>query len=314
MAPRPNWKGYLKLSLVSCPVALYPATSAGERVAFRQINRATGNRLKQQLVDAVTGDPVAAADKARGFEVERDRFILVDDDEIDALQVESTRTIEIDAFVPRDQIDVRYLEAPYYVVPNDKVGQEAFAVIREAMRGKNMVALGRVVLSRRERVIALEAFGKGLRGVLLRYPYEVRGEEPYFEDIPEVQVPKEMLSLAEHILDSKATDFDPAGFHDRYEEALVELLQKKQAGRPSAPATAASTPATVINLMDALKRSIVAETGTGSAPAETKPGRTKKAKRPTGQREMLLPIPGKGAAKPSVAEPARPRTRGRQAS
>ena len=155
MAPRPNWKGYLKLSLVSCPVALYPATSADERVSFRQINKKTGNRLRQQLVDDVTREPIDAEDKGRGYEVDKNVYIPVEDEELDAIQVESTHTIEIDSFVPGAEIDERYFDTPYYVVPNDKVGQEAFAVIREAMRGKDMVALGRVVLAKRERPIML---------------------------------------------------------------------------------------------------------------------------------------------------------------
>ncbi|MFL9826724.1 Ku protein [Rhodoplanes sp. SY1] len=225
----------------------------------------------------------------------------------------STRSIEIDAFVPRDEIDTRFLDAPYFVVPNDKVGQEAFAVIREAMRGKGMVALGRVVLARRERVLALEAFGKGLRGTLLRYPYEVRSEEPYFDEIPEISIPTEMLTLAEHILDSKTTGFDPAHFNDRHEEALVELLRKKQAGLPAEAPAPERSPATVINLMDALKRSIAAEEGSRTAPAPSKSRRSKKAAKPSsGQREMFLPIPGKRTGKAAAEEPARPRTRGRK--
>jgi DNA end-binding protein Ku len=203
MAPRPNWKGYLKLSLVSCPTARYPASSAAERVSFRQINKQTGNRLKQQLVDAETLEPVDAADKGRGYEIGKNEFIHVEDEELEAIQIESTHTIEIDKFVPNAQIDKRYFDAPYYIAPTDKVGQEAFAVIRDAMRGKGMVALGRVVLAKRERVIALEPYEKGLLATTLRYPYEVRDASAYFEDVTDTTVPAEMLKLAEHILDSK---------------------------------------------------------------------------------------------------------------
>jgi len=259
MAPRAQWKGYLKLSLVSCPIALFPATSVAERVSFRQVNRQTGNRLRQQLVDSVTGDVVDSADKARGYEFAKDEFILVEDGELEELQVESTRTIEIDRFVPRAQIDLRYLESPYYIVPDDKVGQEAFAVIREAMRGKEMVAIARVVLARRERPIMLESFGKGMRAMTLRYPYEVRGEEAYFDEIPDVKVPDEMLKLADHILDTKATDFDPTTFKDRYEEAVVEMLTRKQAGLPMRQEAAPSRSKNVVNLMDALRQSLAAE-------------------------------------------------------
>jgi DNA end-binding protein Ku len=276
MPPRPNWKGYLKLSLVSCPIALYPATSGSERISFRQVNKQTGNRLKQQLVDSVSGEPVGPEDKGRGYEVGKNQFLMVEDDELEAIEIESTRTIEIDSFVPRDQIDDRYIDAPYYIAPTDAVGQEAFAVIREAMRGKGMVALGRVVLSKREYVIALEPFEKGLKATTLRYPYEVREASVYFEDIPEMKIPGEMLKLAEHILDSKAADFDPTTFEDRYEIALTEMLRKKQAGVPVPKEAPAAPPANVVNLMDALKRSLQKESGAGgrtrtAAPEKARP-------------------------------------------
>lgn len=230
MAPRPNWKGYLKLSLVSCPIALYPAATETERVSFRQINRKTGNRLRQQMVDAETGGPVEREDRGRGYEIGKNEFIPVEDEELAAIQVESTHTIEIDSFVPNAQIDKRYYDWPYYIVPTDKVGQDAFAVIRDAMRGKGMVALGRVVISKREHVIALEPYEKGLLGTTLRYPYEVRNAAEYFEDIADVKIAPDMLKLAEHILESKTADFDPSTFVDRYENAVVALLKEKQAG------------------------------------------------------------------------------------
>src|SRR5581483_11045393 len=230
MAPRPNWKGYLKLALVSCPIALYPATSSTEKVSFRQINKKTGHRLRQQLIDEVTREPIEPEDKGRGYEVEKNVFIPVEDEELEALQVESNHTIEIDKFVPRDQLDERYFESPYYIAPTDQVGQEAFAVIREAMRGKKMVGLGRVVISKRERPIILEPMGKGLRGMTLRYPYEIRNEAEYFADIPNIKVSPDMLKLAEHILDSKAADFNPSELVDHYENAVIEMLKKKQAG------------------------------------------------------------------------------------
>ena len=159
--PRPYWKGHLKLSLVSCPIAVYTATSSGERVAFRQINKATGHRLRQQLVDEETGDVVEAADKGRGYEVAKNTYLPVEDSDFDGIAVESNHTIDIDSFVPRAEIDERYCDSPYYLVPDDKAGQDAFAVIREAMRGKDMVALGRVVLAKRERVMMLQAWGQG---------------------------------------------------------------------------------------------------------------------------------------------------------
>jgi DNA end-binding protein Ku len=306
-APRPYWKGYLKLSLVSCPIALYTAASGSERVSFRQINKKTGNRLRQQLVDEVTRQPVESEDKGRGYEVAKGAYILVEDEELDAVAIESNHTIEIDKFVPRADIDERYLDSPYYIAPTDQVGQEAFAVIREAMRGKDMVALGRVVLSKRERVVMLQPWDTGLMGTTLRYPYEVRDSRDYFGDIPSVTVPDEMLKLAEHILDTKAAEFDPSEFKDRYEEAVVEMLKSKQAGTLSRPAASAPPPQNVINLMDALKRSIAQERKAPAAPAK------KPRKRVEGQREMLLPIAGKGGAKETAKKPARTSARQRKA-
>jgi DNA end-binding protein Ku len=295
MAPaRPYWKGYLKLSLVSCPIALYSATSSSERVAFRQINKKTGNRLKQQLIDEETGEVVDAADKGRGFEVAKRTYLPIDDEELDAISIESNHTIDIDSFVPRAQIDERYLDGNYYLIPNDRVGQDAFAVIREAMRGKDMVAMGRVVIAKRERVIMLQPWGKGLLGTTLRYPYEVRDPALYFDELPDIAIPKDMLQLAEHILDTKAADFDPSKFQDRYEDAVVAMIQSKRAGMPQVtPKSVSPSGGNVVSLMDALKRSLAAE-----APA---PAAAKSAKKPRkkieGQREMLLPIPGNAPPK-----------------
>jgi DNA end-binding protein Ku len=285
VAPRPYWKGYLKLSLVSCAIALSPATSSSERVSFRQINRKTGNRLRQQLVDDETREPVDAADKAKGYEVAKNEYLLIEDDELDALEIESNHTIEIDRFVPAAQIDKRFYDTPYYITPNDSVGQEAFAVIRDAMKGKGMVALGRVVMAKRERVIALEASGKGLLGTTLHYAYEVRKADDLFDDIENIKVAGEMLKLAEHILETKKGDFEPETFTDRYEEAVVEFLRKKQAHIPVKKTKEAEAPRNVINLMEALRKSVK------EAPP---PVKTKAKKRVAGQTEMLLAIQGKG--------------------
>src|SRR5689334_16040512 len=222
MAPRPNWKGYLKLSLVSCSIALYPATSASERVSFNQLNKKTGNRIRYKKVDADTEEEVPSDDIIKGYQVDKNVYVQVEDEEIEALRVEATHTIEIEKFVPLSQIDARYYDSPYYVVPNDKVGQDAFAVIREAMRDKKMVGVGKVVISKRERPIVLEPFGKGLRGMTLRYPYEIRDEKEYFSDIPDVKVAADMQKLAEHIVETKEGSFDPASFVDHYEEAVVD--------------------------------------------------------------------------------------------
>jgi DNA end-binding protein Ku len=228
--------------------------------------------------------------------------------------IESNHTIEIDSFVPREQMDERYLDSPYYLVPNEPVGQEAFAVIRDAMRGKDMVALGRIVLAKRERVVMLQPWDKGLVGTTLRYPYEVRDTKDYFDDIPDMKLPKDMLQLAEHILETKAGDFEPEKFEDRYENAVVEMIQRKRAGIPVPTERIAAPAPNVVSLMDALKRSLATEEAKSSEPAaKVKKGK----KRAAGQREMLLPIAGKGtareAAKEKAKEPARPATRQRKA-
>src|SRR3569833_3090949 len=260
MAPRPNWKGYLKLSLVSCPIALYPATSSGERISFRQINKKTGNRLRQQLVDEETREAVEAEDKGRGYEVAKGEYIQVEDEEIEAIQVESTHTIEIEKFVPLADIDVRYFDSPYYLIPEGQVGLDAFAVIRDAMAAKKMCGVGRVVLQKRERPILLEPFGKGIRAMTLRYPYEVRGEADYFEDIPELKLAPDMLDLAKHNIDTKAGEFEPSEFIDHYEVELVEMLKKKQAGVPAKKTEKRMAPRpTGPNIFDLLKRSVEME-------------------------------------------------------
>ena len=275
MAPRANWKGYLRLSLVSCPIALYPASSLSEKVSFNRINRKTGNRLKQQNVDSETGEVVPRDDIARGYEIGKGQYLIVEDEEFEAVEVESTRTIEIDQFVPRNEIDDRYIDSPYYIAP-DGLGQDAFAVIRDTIGKMNMVAVGRVVLARREHVIALEPRGRGLLGMTLRYPYEVRDEQPYFEDIPELKLPKDMLDLASHIVSNKSGHFDPSHFEDRYENALIDLLKKKQTGEKIAPARGAPPPR-VVNLIDALRASIDAEKKKAPAPS-TQARRTAKKK------------------------------------
>jgi DNA end-binding protein Ku len=226
VAPRAYWKGYLKLSLVSCPIALYPASSEREKISFHQINKSTGNRIKYRKVDAETGDQVESADIIKGYEVGKGQYLEVNPEELEAIALESRRTIEIDEFVPKDQIDQLYLNNPYYLVPDGDVGAEAFAVIREAINKEGMVAIGKVVFTSREHIIALEARGKGMLGVTLRYPYEVRKEAEYFDDIPEPKITKDMLDLATHIVETKTGEFDPKKFEDQYEDALKELLKK----------------------------------------------------------------------------------------
>src|SRR5947209_13538033 len=250
MAPRANWKCFLRLSLVTCPVALFPATSDSEKISFNQINRNTGHRIKYMKVDAETGEEVSSEDIMKGYKVDTDTYIEISREELDNIALESTRTIEIDKFIPRNEIDDLYLVRPYYIVPDGKVGHDAYAVIRETIRALDKVALARVVLTNREHVIALEARDKGLMGVLLRYPYEVRDSSEYFDDIQDVKITKDMLDLAKHIVEQKSGHFEPERFEDHYEAGLTELLDKKQHGRPIARVESRSS-SNVVNLMDA---------------------------------------------------------------
>ena len=312
MAPRANWKGFLRLSLVTCPVALYPATSDTEKVSFNQINRKTGHRIKYAKVDADTGEEVANEDIVKGYKVDTDTYIEVTKEELDDIALDSTHTIDIDEFVPKTEIDNRYLIRPYYLVPDGKVGHDAFAVIRETIRSMNKVAIGRVVLTNREHIIALEPLGKGLMGTLLRYPYEVRSEKEYFEDVQDVKITKDMLDLAKHIVEQKSGEFEPEAFEDHYETALIELINQKRSGIKIAPKAAPKTSGNVINLMDALKKSLANEKQAAPpAKAQGKAG-GRKSKRIEGQREMLLPIAGSGtgtakrAAKEEPKKAAKP--------
>jgi DNA end-binding protein Ku len=297
MAPRSNWKGYLKLSLVSCPVQLFPATSTKERVAFHLLSRESGNRLRRKLVDPDTDEAVESDEQVKGFEVTKNEYVLVEEDEIASVAIESTHTIDIETFVPRSEIDAAFLDTPYYLAPNGKMGEEAFAVIREAMREKDVVGIGRVVLYRRERPILLEPRGKGLVATTLRYAYEVRDDSDYFEDIDDVEVPEEMLDLATHIIGRKLDHFDPKRFEDRYQNALLEIIRAKQQHRPVTTSSPTPKAGNVVSLMDALRKSIAAEgaaNDTGQGAEKVAPARRAKAKAP----EPAAP------AKPAHTKPA----------
>ena len=293
MAPRANWKGFLRLSLVTCPVALFPATSESEKISFNQINRNTGHRIKYMKVDGETGEEVQNEDIMKGYKVDTDTYIEVSKDELENIALESTRTIDINEFVPKSDIDPRYLIRPYYLVPDGKVGHDAFAVIRETIRNMDMVAIGRVVLTSREHIIALEPLSNGLMGTLLRYPYEVRDEKEYFDEIQDVKVTKDMLDLAKHIITSKAADFDPEKFEDRYEEALTELVNAKRSGK-TLGAKPRPKGENVVDLMDALKKSLAGSGGTSEASAP--PAKPKRRKAAPGQKEMIMAIEGKKPA------------------
>jgi len=288
VAPRAYWKGYLKLSLVSCPIALYPATSEREKISFHQLNKETGNRIRYKKIDAETGDEVENADIVKGYEIAKGEYIELDPQELEAVAIESKHAIEIAEFVPRSEIDELYLRDPYFIVPDGEVGQQAFAVIREAIRKEGMVALGKIVFTSREHIIALEARGKGMVGLTLRYPYEVRNEDEYFDGVEDEKIPKDMLDLAVHIVESKTGHFKPAEFKDEYEDALKDLLRKKQKGekieRPKE-----REPSNVINLMDALRQSV--KSGGGKAAG--------------GGARRTAPRSSARAPKPSAKKPAR---------
>lgn len=306
MAPRSNWKGYLKLSLVSCPVQLYPATTTKERVSFHLLNRDTGNRLRRKLVDPETDEAVDSDQQVKGYQIAKNEYVIMEEDEIDSVAVESTHTIDIETFVPRDEIDETFLDTPYYLTPDGKLGEEAFGVIRDAMREKNVVGIGRVVLYRRERPIMLEPRGKGLVATTLRYSYEVREDEDYFEGIGEGEVSEEMLDLATHIIGRKLSHFDPKKFEDRYQNALLELIKAKQEHRPVKSSADAPRPTNVVSLMDALRRSISAEQDNskpaGKAPAAKAAPARGKAEKPAAAKAT----PAKSAAKeqPKASAPA----------
>ena len=278
MAPRAYWKGTLRLSLVSCPVVLYPATTAAEKTRFHMINRETRHRLKQQMVDSGTGDVVESGQKGRGYELRKGKYVEIEPEELEAVQIESNHTIDIESFVPSEEIDQRYLNHPYYIAPDGKAAVDAFAVIRDAMKDQDRVALAKIVLTNREHIIAIEPLGKGLLGTTLRFPYELRDEDQFFDDIKSPKITKDMVELAGHILQTKTSHFDPSKFKDDYENALKALVKRKASGKTIELPEPEEKPSNVVSLMDALKQSLKGGKGT------TKRGRHAPARRATPRR------------------------------
>ena len=270
MAPRANWKGFLKVAELTCPVALYTAASTSERIAFHTLNRATGHRVRRQFIDQETGKPVEADAQVKGYEIGQDEYIMLEPSEIAAAIPESDKTLAIVAFIRCDTIDTVYFDRPYYLSPSDRIAEEAFALIREGMRIKKAAALARTVLFRRVQTLLIRPHGDGLIGTTLNFDYEVRSAEEAFHDIPAMMIKGEMLDLAKHIITTKRGAFDPGTFNDRYEEALAELVRAKLRGTPL-PIRKAPAQAKVVDLMEALRQSAGAA-GTG------KRGRTSKAK------------------------------------
>jgi DNA end-binding protein Ku len=277
MAPRPAWKGYLKLSLVTCAVELTNVVTHAEKVSFNILNRDTGNRVKRIYVDAETGKPVESEDEVKGYEVEDGGYVQIEEDDIDAVRIESSNMLALDGFVDKASIQQIYLDTPYYLAPADKVSEDAFSVIREAMAAKKKAGLARIVLYRRERPVVIEPLGKGMVLTTLRYDSTVRQPDIVFDEIKTVKTDKEMIELAEHIIDKKAAKFDPSEFDDKYEEALIELIRARKAGRKAPKAKAAAKPSNVVNLFDALKKSLAADKVDETAPKAKKPSKRKSA-------------------------------------
>jgi len=264
MAPRPYWKGYLKLSLVTCAVSLTPATSDREKIRFHTINRETGNRVRSRYVDAETGKPVSDEDEVRGYETEEGKYITFEDEELEAVGLESTRTIDIDEFVPADSIDWVWFDKPYYLMPDDEVAQEAFAVIREAMAATNTVGISRLVLSRRERAVLLQPRGKGIVLWTLRYGDEVRDPKDVFGSLEDKKVESRLVSLIETLIEDLTQPWDPDMVRDPVQDRLKEIIESKQKKRkktaPRKKKEEEPEPANnVVSIMDALKRSIAEE-------------------------------------------------------
>jgi len=264
MAPRASWKGYLKLSLVSCPVRLYPATSASERISFNQLHKDTHNRINMKPVDPELG-LIERADLVKGYEYEPKKYVIIDEGDLDAIRIESSHTLNIEAFVDEDEVDVIYQDAPYYLAPDGAMAEETFIVLREAMRKSGKLAIARLVLSSRERVVTIGARDSGMFVCTLRNPSEVRGTAEYFGNIPAGTPDPEMLQLAEALIQQKLTKFEPKNYEDRYEVALMDMIKQKLKGHKPIIA-AAPERGNVINLMDALKASL----GQAKPPAKSK--------------------------------------------
>lgn len=297
MAPRANWKGFVKVGELTCGVALYTAASTSDRIAFHTINRETGNRVNRQFVDRETGKEVAREDQVKGYEVSQDQYVVLESDEIAAAVPDSDKTLSIDAFIPCSEIDDTYFDKPYYLGPTGKVAEEAFVLLREGMRKKSVAALASTVLFRRVRTVLIRAHRDGMIATTLNFDYEVRSAEEAFSDIPKTKIAGEMLDLARHIIDTKTGEFDPSEYEDRYETALADLVKAKIEGRPiEAPKRRAE--GKVVDLMEALRQSAGAGTSkSGSSKSgNTRAGSSKAAASKSGTAKKASTASSRAAA------------------
>lgn len=283
MALRPTWRGHLRLALVSCPVRLTPATTSSSNIRFHKLNKKTGNRLRQQMIDAETGKVVERDETIMGYEFEKGKYVKVEPEEIEALKIESSEIITIERVVPATDVDPLFLENPYIVEPDDKSGLDIFATIREALKSKEVVGIGRLVLARREHPVMVQPRGKGFMLITLHDPDEVRLPEEIFDDIKDVKVDKQNLSLAETLVERMEGAFDLKMFEDRYQTALRDMVEAKMKGKKITAPTEVERPSNVVNLFEALKASVAAEKGGGKATA--KKAAPKAAAKKTAQRK-----------------------------
>lgn len=261
MATHSFWKGYLKLSLVTCPVAMIPATSEAEKLRFHTLNRKTGNRVLAQYIDVESEKPVDEDDQVKGYQRGEDEYIILEDDEIEAVALESTRTIDIDMFAPRESIEWIWYDKPHYLVPTDPVGEEAFSVIRDAMASTGRVGISRLVMYHRERAVMLAPRDKGIVLWTLRYGDEVRDQEDYFGHIKNGTPDRELMTLMKKLIDARTKPWDPAMLNDPVQGRLLEIIASKKRGkkRPAKAKNEPEAPSNVVNIMDALRKSISSE-------------------------------------------------------
>jgi DNA end-binding protein Ku len=283
MPPRASWKGFLRISLVTCPIALFPATSSTGRISFHRINRATGARVRQLNVDARTGEKVESEDIVRGYEIDKDRYVTVEDEEIEAIQVEASKVIDVTQFVDAGEVEPFFLDSPYYLAPEGEVGEETYRVIRAALEETGTAGIGSIVLASRQRRVLLAPKGRGIAMSTLRTTREVRSAESYFEGVRDEPVDAELVEAAKMLIGRKRQPFEPTELVDQYEEALRDLVRAKAKGETPVYAPAPQ-PRAVIDLMAALKQSLETEGGERKPTARRPRAKAEPEKKPKGRK------------------------------